>query len=182
MRARGEVVLASGRTSCDWETLFAAAAGRPWRLVVVCGPADLDRVTGLNRDGRARVLVEVPHAEHARLLAEADVYALVLREDLSSAGQVRLMSAVEAGVPLVASDVRALEGYVVPGETALTVSPGDAARLRAEIERLLADPAERRQLRDAALARAETWTYVEYFEAVRELAVAVLGGRSMQRS
>ena len=78
----GGGVLASGRTSCDWETLFAAAAGRSWPLTVVCSPHDLSRVRALNRGGRARVRSEISGAEHGRLLRASAVYALVLRRSI----------------------------------------------------------------------------------------------------
>ena len=57
-------VVSSGRAACDWETLFAAAEGADWPLTVVCGAADRERVEALNRGGRARVLAEIPRAEH----------------------------------------------------------------------------------------------------------------------
>jgi len=162
-------VLSSGRTSCDWETLFAAAAGRPWPLTVVCAPHDLARIHALNRDGRAHVCCEVSGDEYRDLLRASGAYALVLREEGSSAGHGRLRAAVDAGVPVVASCVRALEGYAADGETALLVPPGDPTALRSAIEAVLADHELATRLREGAIANAARWTYADYFDAVRSL-------------
>lgn len=163
-------VFSSGRTACDWETLFAAAAGAGWELVVVCSRADEARVRGLAATvANAEVHVELPWAEHDRLLRASAVCAISIADRGLSAGQVRLMSAVEAGIAVVASDVRALDGYTFDGETALRVAPSDPAELRAAVDGLLADPQRRRALRDAARARADLWTYEQYFKSLRAL-------------
>jgi hypothetical protein len=162
-------VLSSGRAWCDWETLFAAAAGGDWPLTVVCAASDRERVEALNRDGRARVLSEIPPAEHDRLLAGAAVYAIALRDDAPSAGHVRLMAATDAGTAVVAGDVPALTGYLEDGITARLAPPGDPGAMRAAIEELLASPAERERLAAAARNRAREWTYAEYFASVGAL-------------
>jgi glycosyltransferase involved in cell wall biosynthesis len=165
---RGTKVLSSGRAGSDWETLFAAAAETRWSLTVICAEADASRVRRLAGDGD-NVFTELSRAEHDAHLHTSDVYVMAMSELGVSAGHVRLMSAVEAGVPVVASEIDALEEYVVQGETALLVPPGDAHALRRTVDRLLQDPGERRRLRAAALAQARTWTYDEYFNEIRAL-------------
>ena len=167
-------VLASGRPWCDWETLFAAAEGRDWELTVVHGETDGGRVAALNATGRARTLCELPRAEHERLLRAAAVYVIPLQADAPSAGQVRLMAATDAGTPVVATRVAALEGYVDEGVSALTVPPGDAGALGAAIDALIEDPGERDRLAATALERARRWTYTEYFAAIRAFILDVL--------
>ena len=162
-------VLSSGRAWCDWETLFAAASGREWPLTVVCANSDRARVDALNHGGRARVLSEIPRPEHDRLLGQAAVYAIALRDDAPSAGHVRLMAATDAGTAVVATRVATLEGYLEDGVTARTVAPGRPAALREAIEALLDSPEERRRLTDAARVAARAWTYREYFTAVSAL-------------
>jgi len=171
-------VFSSGRSACDWETLFAAAVGRDWELTVVCSAADAARVRALASGCSARVLVEVPWAEHDRELRGAAVCAIALADRALSAGQVRLMAAVEAGVAVVCSDVASLDGYVVAGETAETVPPGDPVALGERVDGLLADPDRRRALRDAARARAGTWTYADYFARLRALIESASGARA----
>jgi len=162
-------VVSSGRAWCDWETLFAAAAGGEWPLTVVCAAADRERVEALNRDHRARVLTEIPAAEHDRLLRGAAVYAIALRDDAPSAGHVRLMAATDADTPVVAADVPALAGYLEDGVTARLVPAGDPTAMRAAINELLVSPTERERLATAARAAAGEWTYAEYFAAVGDL-------------
>jgi glycosyltransferase involved in cell wall biosynthesis len=162
-------VFSSGRTACDWETLFAAAAGAGWALEVACSRADADRVRPLAAAVGAELSVELPWAEHDRALRAAAVCVIALSDRGLSAGQVRLMSAVEAGVAVVATRVRSLQGYAVEGVTAELVEPGSPGPLRDRVEALLADPGRRRRLRDAARARAGGWTYAEYFAALRGL-------------
>jgi hypothetical protein len=163
-------VFSSGRTACDWPTLFAAASGADWELTVVCSAADAGAVRSLARsEDDVRVEVELPWAEHDRLLRASAVCAIVIADRGLSAGQVRLMSAVEAGVPVVATAARALDEYVVAGETAVVVAPGDPLALRAAVDALLADSQRREELRDRARGHADSWTYVQYFDQLREV-------------
>ncbi len=164
-------VFSSGRTACDWETLFAAASSADWELTVVCSEADAARVHGLAADlegCRVEVEVELPWAEHERRLRGSAVCAIVIADAGMSAGQVRLMSAVEAGVPVVATAARALDEHVVAGETAIVVAPADPPALRAAVDGLLADPSRRRELRECARERAADSTYAHYFAQLRE--------------
>jgi hypothetical protein len=174
---RSRAVFSSGRTACDWPTLFEAARGADWDLTVVCSTADADAVKAL-ADGvaGARVEVELPWADHDRLLRASAVCAIVLADRGISAGQVRLMSAVEAGVPVVASAVPALDEYVVADETAVVVASGDAGALRAAVDGLLDDAAQRERLRDRARAHADSWTYVQYFDQLRGVVTEALRG------
>ena len=165
------IVMASGRAACDWVTLFDAARNARWSLSVVCSQADRPQVERLNQDGRATVMSEVSPQEHARLLANAGVYALVLREQDASTGQVRLARAIEAGIPVVASDVRGLDGYLEAGITAIAVPPGDAAALRCAIDRLLADRQAYRELRTRAYEAMRSRSLEDYVSRIRLLAL-----------
>jgi hypothetical protein len=174
---RSRRVFASGRTACDWPTLFAAATGAGWELTVVCSTADAGSVRALAGGvDDARVEVELPWAEHERLLRASAVCAIVIADRGISAGQVRLMSAVEAGVPVVATAARALDEYVVAGETAVVVPPADPAALRGAVDGLLDDAARRRELRDRARAHADSWTYLQYFDQLRRVVAEALHG------
>jgi glycosyltransferase involved in cell wall biosynthesis len=155
-------VVCSGRAACDWETLFRAAQAAPWSLTVICSAPDRARVERLNRCGRARVFSEISADEHQELVSSATVYVLCLRETDASAGQVRLMTALRTGTPVVATRVRGLEGYAVEGVTALVVDRGDAAALRSRVDDLLSDQARRERLRADAFAHAGGWTLERY--------------------
>lgn len=162
-------VVSSGRAFCDWETLFAAARRGDWPLTVICGRRDAAHVEALNADGRARVLVEIPSDAHDRVLAEAAVFALCVRDEGPSAGHVRLLAAVDAGLAVVASAVPGLEGYVVPGETAELVPAGDPQALADSIGTLLSDASQRQSLALAAQRRSRGWTYADMWSALGEI-------------
>jgi glycosyltransferase involved in cell wall biosynthesis len=167
--ARGGYVLASGRNSCDWKVVFEAAHIGNWPLCVVCPGKDLARVAALNKDGRATVFSDIALVEHHRLLAGATIYVLCLKENFKSAGQVRLSSAIAAGVPVVASDVLGLEGYLIDGVTAIAVEAGHPAALARAIESLINDPERRKALTVSAKQYAAKFTRQDYFSALRQL-------------
>jgi glycosyltransferase involved in cell wall biosynthesis len=152
--------------------LFAAARGAGWPLLVICGEHDRAQVNALNADGRATVLCEVTPERARELIGEAVVSVLPMYDAGVSQGHVRLCDAVDAGVPVVATRTRSLEGYVSDGETAVLVAPGDAEALRAEIDRLVGDPAERERLARAAFERAVAWTWEDYLAAIEAFGLA----------
>lgn len=170
------MVLSSGRAACDWEMLFKAAEEREWPLTVICGKQDLERVQQLNRGERARVLCEVPWDEHEQYVQRAALYVLCLREDQISSGQVRVMSAIRAGTPIIATRVKGLEGYLVHDETAVLVEPGDHVGLRDAVEQLLANPDARRRLAQTAFQLAGQRTVEQYLAQIRRLVLSNLDG------
>lgn len=174
---RAGFVLASGRAACDWETLFRAAEGAEWPLTVVCGRLDADRVEALNAGGRATVLVDIPYEQHTELLRHASVYVLPLREEGHGAGHVRIMEAIATMTPVVTTSIRGLVDYTVPGETALVVSPGDAAALRLGVERLLADEAAGFQLAARARERYADRTQDDYRRRIEALVADAVQSR-----
>jgi glycosyl transferase family 1 len=155
-RTAGRRVLASGRR-VDWATFFAAADGSGWEIRVVCTGADLPMVRELA--GRAGVTPvvrsDIPADEHQAEVAAATVYVIAVPETGASIGQIRVMNAAGAGVPIVASDVLGLRDYL-DDESAALVPPGDAAALRAAVDGLLDDPDRRDRLRIAAARRGDT--------------------------
>jgi colanic acid/amylovoran biosynthesis glycosyltransferase len=60
------------------------------------------------------------------------------------------MEAMAAGLPVIASDQAGLGGVVIPGETGVIATAGDPAAWAAAIAMLMADPAERGRLGEAA--------------------------------
>lgn len=149
----GRRVLASGRR-VDWRTFFRAAAGADWEVRVVCTAADLPEVRALAREAGVDPVVrnDIPAEEHQAEVAAATVYVIAVPETEASIGQIRVMNAAEAGVPVVASDVLGLRDYV-DARTAALVPPGDPDALRKAVDELLADPSRRDELRRAARAR-----------------------------
>jgi len=167
-------VLCSGRVSCDWETLFRATEDAQWSLTVVCTQKQLRRVSRLNHNGRVRILCDISGEDHFTLLKKATIYVICMTENIASSGQVRLANAIRAGVPVVATRILGLEGYIVQGETGILVEPGDWEGLRDAIEFMLQHPDKRQQFRSQAFKKAAKWTREDYFDSLRNMVKTVL--------
>jgi len=163
------LVLSAGRAHCDWPTLFAAAEGQEWPLVVVCQRRDRRAVDRLNAGGRAVVHSELPRDEFVALLRRATISVACMREGHTSQGHIRVMDGMTHGVAIVATATESLRGYVREGETGVLVPAGDVARLRKAVGRLLGDPGERARLRENAFAWAAGWQVSDYFAALDDL-------------
>jgi Glycosyl transferases group 1 len=164
-----DMVFSSGRAACDWPTLFAAQKIGGWPLTVVCSDKDLPLVKSLNADGQVKVLSNIPKKDHDDLFGSATVYALCMKEKFKSSGQIRLASGIEAGVPVVASSIRGLDGYVIDGVTAVAVPPGDAQALSDAVSGLLRDPARRATLVQRAWEFARDNTRALYIARIVEM-------------
>ena len=160
-------VLSSGRFGCDWVTLFRAAEGRGWNLTVICAPWDVKFVRSLAQKVEATVLCNLSAEEHQRHLEASAVYVISLQEEFLSCGQVRVMNAIRAGIPIVATNVVGLEGYLADDETAVLVDHGDPSAMRQAVERLLAFPDEGRRLAMKAFGLAKHRTFGGYLEQIR---------------
>jgi type III pantothenate kinase len=123
--------------------LLEATAGIP-RVIVGDGPLR-DRVPDAVGFVSPRDLC--PYYERAAIVvcpSRREGYGVVARE------------AMAYGRPVVASAVGGLLDAVEDGVTGVLVPPRDVRALRAAIERLLQDPAERRRLGSAGRERAQT--------------------------
>lgn len=130
-------------------------------------PAVDAAVAALPRDTQLRVhrFGFRPHAEVPGLLAAADVLALPsIYEEMGSV----LAEALQAGVPVVASEVGGIPDVVVPGRTGLLVPPRDPAALAYALDDLLGSPARLAAMRLACRDRAAAYAW-------DQLATRVLG-------
>jgi hypothetical protein len=142
-------VLASGRNACDWPTLLAAAARSDWPLTVVCSRADESEVRRLAAAG-TDIRCEIPSDEYERLVADAAVYVLCLRENMLSSGHIRLMAAVSNYTPVVATNVIGLL-----------------------VDRQLAVPQVREASAAEAVGKGSSYRWADYLSAVRGLVESV---------
>ena len=160
------IVLAAGRAYCDWETVFSAARGAGWPLVVVCARADAARVERLSEGTAAIVHTDLAEAAYLALVRSAVVCVIAISEDGRSAGHVRLGDAYSNAVPAVVSSVSGVVDYVRDGETALLVPPRNAAALRSAVDRLRGDHDLHAAIRAGGLHAARAWRVEDYFSAL----------------
>jgi glycosyltransferase involved in cell wall biosynthesis len=128
-----------------------------WRLDVVGGGAGLDEARAAFArfaDGRVTFHGEKPRECVLALLAQADLFVWPGFEE--AYGLVYL-EAQAMGVPVVARDEGGVAAVMRAGVTGLLTPPGDDAAFAAAIAGLIADPAGRRRMGEAAarFARGE---------------------------
>jgi glycosyltransferase involved in cell wall biosynthesis len=126
-----------------------ALLGVPGARLVLAGPGD----PGPMPDG-VEALGPVDHSEVPRLLAEARVAWIPLQRhgNYDRAVPTKLVEAMAAGRPVVASDLGRMGGIVRGAGCGLTVDPGDPEAHAAALRRLLEDPVEAGRLGAAGRA------------------------------
>jgi glycosyltransferase involved in cell wall biosynthesis len=109
------------------------------------------RVRECRLDGRIHFLGN--RSDVPDLLAASDLFVLPsLWEGLPMA----LIEAMASGLPIIATAVSGSQQVMVPGQTGLLVSPGDASELREAILELLSNPKQAKIMGAAAQRRVET--------------------------
>jgi glycosyltransferase involved in cell wall biosynthesis len=140
--------------------LLRAVAGLksayPDLRVLLGGDGELDAVraeaSALGIGGQVELLGWVKGADKARLLNEASVYVL---PSYNEGLPMSVLEAMAHGLPVVSTPVGGIPEAVRDGVEGFLVTPGDVEGLVDRIGRLLADPALRERMGDAARARAE---------------------------
>jgi len=151
------------------ERLLVAAGGRGWgalrveELAAAAGVAD-----------RFRWLDRVPDEDLPALYSGAELFAYPSHYEGFGLPPLEAMA---CGTPVVASRAGALPEVV--GETAVLVDPHDPGSIRDGLAALLDDPARRRTLAEAGLARASSFSWErtarETLELYRRAAAAGRG-------
>ena len=150
----------------------------PFRAAFVGdGPLASELGARVKRDGledRVLVLPFAP-AEVDGVLAGFDVYAL---PSLWESMPIGILEAMAAGLPVVASDTGGVREAVLDGETGLLHPPGDVAAMVDALERMLLDPALRRQMGAAGRARqASVYSLQAMIAGVERAYASALQGR-----
>jgi len=141
----------------SFKTLIDALSflGEPGSTLTILGegpgrPALEARIRAAGLTGRVRLTGHDPDLRPH--FAQSDIYLQSsVREGLSNA----LLSAMAAGLPVVATDVGGTKEAVAEGETGCLVPPDDPAALAAAIRRLIDSPEEARRMGAAGRRRAE---------------------------
>ena len=140
----GGYVLALGQSGRDYPTLLEAARGSGLPLVLVAAtPAALGNV---RVPANVTVRYRTDPAETDALVRRATLHVVPLAESDVSAGQSVLLRAMACGKAVIVTDTPGVRDYVRPGETAITIPPGEPDALRAALCRLWHDPGERQRI------------------------------------
>jgi glycosyltransferase involved in cell wall biosynthesis len=113
----------------------------------------LDEAESLGLRVGSELLVVDPGSRVSRLAPALDLFWLT-SEPRSEGIPTTVEEAMALGIPVVAADVGGVHEIVDDGETGLLVPPRDPEALVAATEPLLDDPVRRRQMGEAARARA----------------------------
>jgi glycosyltransferase involved in cell wall biosynthesis len=143
------------------------------RLQLVGHYPDMDALQALaGGSEKVTILKAVPNAKALEMISNAAV--LVLPSRCEGMGRV-LLEAMNAGIPVVGSDVGGIPHIIRHGENGFLFPSEDAEALEAELRKLLADPELRRHMGKVGQARAaQEFTekrYVEYFTEMVEATV-----------
>jgi glycosyltransferase involved in cell wall biosynthesis len=126
-------------------------AGVPFQLTLVGAGPDRERVERAIRElglqDRITLTGALNQKEVRGQFARADVFVL---PSLAEGIPVVLMEAMASGVPCVTTPVNGIPELVEHGRTGLLARPGDAESLAEQLQRLIDDPALRRELALAA--------------------------------
>lgn len=164
-RPRSGYVMATGRNSCDWETVAAATHLVDHPFVLVSPVQESRRLAPAS--ARSHLFSDLPRNTHDRLVGEADALLVVLHDIPRSMGHVRIMTAASRGVPVIASDVAGLVGY--EHLVWRFVPPADPVALAAAITELVSRPDRARREADEIRRRARRRTRSQYLDEVRQM-------------
>jgi glycosyltransferase involved in cell wall biosynthesis len=144
------------RDKLDSYRLLGQALGRlspeGWRLIVV-GDGQERRAVEAALGPRALLVGEQPPDAVAAFCAAADLYVWPA---IGEAYGMALLEAQAAGLPVLAGNARGVPDVVLDGETGVLVPPDDPDAFAAALAGLLADPARRARLAEAARRHAAT--------------------------
>jgi glycosyltransferase involved in cell wall biosynthesis len=176
------LVVTVGREHRDYATLAAACAGGRFEVFVAAGSLHSPAATWTRpADWPVNFRIEFANRVALRdLYARAAVVAVPLVPNDFQAGITTIVEAMAMGKAVVVTATDGQRDVVTDAVTGVTVPPREPAALRRAIERLLADPAERRRLGENARRVAERELDVRVYASrlaahAREL-VAMGGG------
>ncbi|MCP3389943.1 glycosyltransferase [Bradyrhizobium sp. CCGB12] len=179
---RGRLVLACGRLVPykGFDVLIRAAAAHNFEVWIIGEGVERPRLEQLIQElglgDRVRLLGSVNDCERIKLMCFADVFVMPSVTNAETFGLVQL-EAMAAGRPVVNTALdTAVPRVARHGMEAITVSPGDAAKLGEAIATLIRDPERRRRMglsaRTRALTRYSATAFKQGMETVYRDAIA----------
>jgi glycosyltransferase involved in cell wall biosynthesis len=114
------------------------------------------RVGQLGLGDRVRVLGSLPCDQLERLYRAADIFAF---PSTTEGFGLAALEALASGLPVVASDLDALQTFLEDGRSAVLVPVGDSGALAGELATLARDPLRRRRLLAGGLELAAGFSW-----------------------
>ncbi len=159
------LIVSAGREHRDYATLATAVKDLPVHTVITAGSLfSPDAPCRLPASMPANVSVGMRSVRELReLYAQAQVVVVPLVPTDFQAGVTTILEAMAMAKPVIVTATDGQRDIVIDGETGVLVPPEDAQALRAQIQRLLANPGERQRLgqnaRSAVLAQFDLPIY-----------------------
>ena len=174
----GDYILSQGDGSRDYETLLDAArsVNAKIKIISACGLQIC-----LQNYGPPPENIEVygfmPISQLKVMIAEAKFVVLSLQSVPYSIGHGSLLMAMAMAKAVVVSNVPAMIGYVIDGDTALLCQHGNAADMAEKINYLLANPAEAQRIgKNAREALLANFTEEMMAKGIYQVLTEVTGG------
>ena len=141
-------VMALGHSNRDFPTLWKAISGSEVRVVMYRN----SYMQGRELPNVTAIPSMLSAADENELVGQAAFHVIPLKDASFSSGLTVLLRAMAHGKAVIVTDGTGISDYVRDGETAILVPPGDATALRAAMERLWHDRAERDRIGHNAAA------------------------------
>jgi glycosyltransferase involved in cell wall biosynthesis len=143
---------------------FAAAAPKPWRLVLVQRPASFDYLARLSRlQRRARELhvddrvVWLPGVERNDLAALMQGARALMQPSIYEGFGLPIIEAMACGCPVVATDIPPFRE--IAGAAALLTPPDDVRAFAAAVGQIVGSAERRRSMAERGLLRAREFSW-----------------------
>lgn len=137
----------------DYKSLFEAAKGQPWNVVMACKPVNLK---GLDVPENVEILGLIPRDDYRNLLQRAKVVVVPTHSFAYPTGQSVALEGAMAGAAIVVSNSLPMRQYFEPNVTALMPEVHDVAGIRDAVATLLSDETLRKDLAAAGQKRVSS--------------------------
>lgn len=147
-------VACMGRNNRDFGMFLKAVQGLRVEGVVVCPRGALD---GLTVPSNVKVFHQLSSEQCQAILASSICSVVPIRDASTGAAHIAIVSALQSGIPVVATELPVLDDYLIDGFNGLRFSQRDSSSLRNAICRLIESPSLCRQLARNSREFAESW-------------------------
>lgn len=140
----GPYICALGSQARDYATLVEAMRRLPdLRLVIVATP---ESVRDIALPSNVELHCNIPFARAMQFLRHSELTVLPLNDVEARCGHVTAVAALHMGTPVVSTDCRGLDDYLINDQTAVVTPSGSPELMAQAIEALVADGLRKQSL------------------------------------